>query len=153
MKHEYLNTTSIDGKETCLRSLGRVQDVELVKDFMEFQFSDSVAVQDVHSGTITLGANPKARGTMWKYIKENWKIIHGRLSGNSVVLNVFFKESLTRFASHEQERDIAIFFKDKDTAAYDRGLIQVSDTIQGNASYKERDEELVLEWLVAHDYV
>lgn len=39
-----------------------------------------------------------------------------------------------------------------DTKGYDRGLVQVSDTVKANANYKERDQELVLEWLKVHGY-
>ncbi|KAA6410075.1 MAG: aminopeptidase 2 [Lasallia pustulata] len=152
VKHEYLNTNSVDGKEICLQSLGRVQSTDLVKEFLDFQFSDRVATQDAHTGAISLASNPKARYTLWQYIKENWDAVHKKLSGNSVVIDRFLKNSLLKFASHEVEKDITAFFKDKDTKGYDRGLIQVSDTVKGNANYKDRDEALILEWLKAHEY-
>ncbi|KAL8789622.1 MAG: hypothetical protein Q9213_001058 [Squamulea squamosa] len=152
VKDEYLNTTSIDGKEICLQALGRVQTTELVNDFMDFQFSDAVKVQDVHSGSIALAANSKARDALWQYIKDHWNTVYKKLSGNSVVLDRYLKNSLQKFASHEKEKDISDFFQDKDTKGFDRGLVQVSDTVRGNANYKERDEELVLEWLTAHGY-
>lgn len=152
VKDEYLNTTSVDGKEICLQSLGRVQSADLVKDFLDFQFSDKVAIQDTHTGALSLAANPKARYTLWQYVKENWEAVHKKLSGNSVVIDRFLKNSLQKFASHEVEKDIAAFFKDKDTKGYDRGLVQVSDTVKGNANYKERDEGLIIEWLKAHEY-
>lgn len=78
--------------------------------------------------------------------------MHKKLSGNPVVLDRYLKTTLAKFASHQIEKDIATFFKDKDTKGYDRGLVQVSDTVKANASYKERDEAVVLEWLKAHDY-
>ncbi|KAI4242677.1 MAG: hypothetical protein L6R40_003898 [Gallowayella cf. fulva] len=152
VKQEYLNTSSIDGKEICLQALGRVQTPELVKDFMDFQFSDAVKVQDVHSGSIALAANPKARDALWEYIKEHWDIVYKKLSGNSVVLDRYLKNSLQKFASYDKEKDIAQFFESKDTKGFDRGLVQVSDTVRGNAKYKERDEQLALEWLGAHGY-
>ena len=153
VQEEYLTTTSIDGKETCLIALGKVQTTDLVNDFLDFQFSDQVAIQDVHTGSVSLAANSKVRNELWKYIKENWTAVHEKLSANIVATDRYFKTTLSRFASHEIERDIAAFFKDKDTKGYDRGLVQVSDTVRGNASYKERDEQLVLEWLKAHEYV
>ncbi|KAL8970817.1 MAG: hypothetical protein Q9183_001347 [Haloplaca sp. 2 TL-2023] len=152
VKREYLDNTSIDGKEICLQALGRVQTTELINDFMGFQFSDHVKVQDVHSGSIALAANSKARDALWQYIKEHWDVIHGKLSGNSVVLDRYLKNSLQKFASHEKEKDIASFFDKKDTKGFDRGLVQVSDTVRSNANYKERDEDLLLEWLKAHGY-
>ncbi|KAL8712788.1 MAG: hypothetical protein Q9220_002996 [cf. Caloplaca sp. 1 TL-2023] len=152
VKNEYLSTTSIDGKEICLQALGRVQTPDLVNDFLDFQFSDNVKVQDAHSGSIALAANSKARDVLWQYIKDHWEAVHGKLAGNSVVLDRYLKNSLQKFASHEKEKDIAEFFKDKDTKGFDRGLVQVADTVRGNANYKERDEMLVLEWLKTHGY-
>ena len=152
VKQEYSQTTSIDGKEICLQSLGRVQTPALAKDFLNFLFSDKVAVQDVHSGGASLAANPKARGVLWEYIKDNWEAVHKKLAGNSVVLDRFLRMSLSKFASHDVERDIAQFFSAKDNRGYDRSLGVISDTVRGNANYKERDEKLILEWLSAHGY-
>ena len=152
VKEEYLNTTSIDGQEICLQALGQVQSPELVKNFLDFQFSDNVKVQDTHSGSIALAANSKARDILWQFIKDNWDALCTKLAGNSVILDRYVRTSLEKFASYEKEKDIMNFFKDKDTSGFDHGLVQVSDTIRGNANYKERDKALVLEWLEAHDY-
>ena len=152
LKNEYQSTNSIDGKEICLQAMGRVQSAELAHDFLNFQFSDKVAVQDVHSGSIALAANPKTREEMWKYVKENWSAVHKKLASNSVVLDRYLKQSLSKFASFDVEQDIKSFFENKDTKGYDRGLVQVSDAVKGNASYKKRDEKLVQEWLEAHGY-
>ena len=132
--------------------MGRVQSPALVRDFMDFQFSDDVATQDKHSGSVSLANNSSARGEMWAYIKSHWHKIHEQLSGNSVVLNRYVKMSLQSFASHEIGQDIKHFFADKDTKGYDTGVAQVLDTITRNANYKGRDEKLALEWLQAHGY-
>jgi len=153
VQEDYLSTKSIDGKETCLLALGKVQTTALASAFLDFQFSDKVAIQDMHTGSISLAANSKVRNALWEYIKQHWETVHQKLSGNPVVLDRYIKTTLSKFASHEVERDIAAFFEDKDTKAYDRGLVQVSDTVKANASYKERDEAIVLEWLKAHEYV
>lgn len=153
VKNEFLQTTSVDGKEICLVSLGRVQMPELAQDFIEFVFSDKVPLQDKHSGTASLAANPKARLHLWRYIKDHWDSVHGTLAGNFVVLDRLLKMSLKQFASHEIEREIASFFKDKDNRGYDRSLGVIADTIRSNANYKERDEQLVQEWLNAHGYL
>lgn len=150
---EYTNTTSIDGKETCLLALGKVQSTDLVNSFLDFQFSDKVALQDVHTGSVSLAANSKVRNALWEFIKENWDTVSKKLSASGVVMDRYLKTCLSKFASHDVERDIAAFFQDKDTKGYDRGLVQVSDTVKANANYKERDEALVLEWLKAHDYI
>ncbi|KAL6720210.1 hypothetical protein ACLMJK_002131 [Lecanora helva] len=149
---EYKNTTSIDGKETCLMALGKVQTLDLAEDFLNFQFSSAVAAQDLHTGSISLANNPQVRTALWNYIKQNWDTVYKKLSVNPVVMDRYLKTTLSKFASHEVERDIDTFFKDKDTKGYDRGLVQVADTIKANAIYRERDEDIVVEWLKAHGY-
>ena len=151
VQHEYLTTTSVDGKEITLQSMGQVQTAELAKDYLAFGF-DKVATQDVHSVGVSLANNSKVRETVWQYVKENWPMLRDRLGGNKVVLERFLRTCLQKYASFEIEKDIEQFFKDKDNTGYDRGLAVVSDTIKGNAKYRERDVELVREWLTAHGY-
>lgn len=133
-------------------ALGKVQTTDLVTSFLDFQFSDQVALQDVHTGSVSLAANSKVRNVLWQYIKENWDAVSKKLSASSVVMDRYLKTCLSKFASHEIEKDIAAFFKDKDTKGYDRGLVQVSDSVKANANAKERDEALVLQWLKSYDY-
>lgn len=152
LRHEYNTTTSADGKEICLQSMGQVQTPELAREHLAFAFSD-VATQDVHTVGGSLAANSQVRDEVWKYTKENWAAIHERLGGNPVVLERFLRMGLQRFTSLETQKEIEAFYKDKDTRGFDRGLAVVGDTITGNAKYLERDLEVVREWLKAHGYV
>jgi aminopeptidase N len=153
IKNEYLTTTSIDGREITLQSLGKVQTPELAQEYLQFGFSGKVAIQDVHSVGVSLANNAKVRNEVWEYIKANWDMIYERLSGNMVVLERFVRMCLQKFASSEVEKDIERFFKDKDNTGYDRGLAVVGDTIKGNARYRESDGEIIREWLSAHGYL
>lgn len=152
VKEEYLRTDSVDGKEICLSAMGRTKDPALVEDYLNFVFSDKVAIQDIHNGAVSLAANAKMRHLLWEYIKTNWAFVEGRLSSNNVVFERFIRMGLSKFADHRIGDDIANFFSDKNTGAYARALVIVSDNIRTNASYKERDESLALEWLRAHGY-
>lgn len=152
VQEEYLRTDSVDGKEICLAAMGRTRDPALVKDYLDFVFSDKVAIQDLHGGAVSLANNARMRHLLWEYIKTNWAAVEGRLSSNNVVFERFVRMGLSKYADHQMADDIAAFFKDKNTGAYDRALVIVSDNIRTNASYKERDEALTLEWLRAHGY-
>ncbi|KAI9041713.1 M1 family metallopeptidase [Aspergillus affinis] len=152
VKEEYLQTDSVDGKEICLAALGRATSAELVEDYLNFVFSDKVAIQDVHNGAVSLAANSKARHLLWQYMRNNWEMVASRLSANNVVFERFVRMGLSKFADHQIGSDIASFFEKQDTSAYDRALVIVSDSIRTNARYKERDEALILEWLRAHKY-
>lgn len=112
----------------------------------------AVSVQDVHSGAMALSANGKTRYTLWECIKENWETVHGKLSGNMVVLDRFVRVSLNKFADESVETEIASFFEGRDNRGYDRSLGVISDTIRGNALYYRREERLLLEWLNAKGY-
>lgn len=154
VKKFYLTTTSVDGKEIGLQSLGRVQTSELATELLDFAFSDRVAVQDRHSPAIALAANSKTRLAVWEYVKANWdEKVFATLSGNMVVLERFLRSALNKYASFDVKNDIEKFFAGKDQRGYDRGLAVVKDTITGAAKYKERDEGLVREWLKAHGYL
>jgi aminopeptidase N len=154
VKHYFHTTTSTDGKEIALQSMGRVQTAQLARDFLDFMFSPAVAVQDIHSAATSLAQNSKTRGPLWEYIKERWdNKVFPTLSGNMVVLERFLKCSLNRFASFEVERDIQKFFEGKDKRGYDRGLGVIVDTITAAAKYKERDAALVREWLRTYGYL
>jgi aminopeptidase N len=150
---EYLNTTSVDGKEIALQGLGRVQSTELAREYLKWSFSGAVATQDLHTPSRALALNSKTKLEVWHFIKENWSMLRERLGGNMVVLERYLRMSLNRFSSFEVEKDIADFFKDKDNAGYDRGLAVVSDTIKGRARYAQHDLEVVREWLSAHGYM
>lgn len=153
VKHEYLNTTSVDGKEIALQAMGKVQSKELAKEYLDWSFGGAVATQDLHSPASALAANAKTRPAVWEFIKANFPMLRERLGGNMVVLERFLRMSLSKFASFEIEKDIEAFFKDEDQNGFDRGLAVVSDTIKGNARYRQHDLEIIREWLSAHGYI
>ncbi|RAH48551.1 M1 family metallopeptidase [Aspergillus brunneoviolaceus CBS 621.78] len=152
VKEEYLRTDSVDGKEICLGALGRTKNPELVRDYLDFVFSDKVAIQDIHNGAVSLASNSSTRHLLWEYMKAHWDMVESRLSTNNVVFERFVRMGLSKFADHTIEAEISAFFQDKDTSAYDRALVIVADSIRTNLHYKDRDEGLVLEWLQVHGY-
>jgi aminopeptidase N len=154
VQNEYLTTSSVDGKEICLQSMGRVQTPELAQEFLSFIFSDKVAMQDKHSGTIVLSANAKVRIEVWKFIRDNWDSkVHPTLSGNLVVLERFLRFGLNKFADDKVADEIQAFFAKKDNRGYDKGLYVIDDTIRSMAKYRTRDEKIVREWLGAKGYL
>lgn len=154
IQHEFLTTSSIDGKEICLRSLGHVQTPDLARKVLNFIFSDKVAMQDKHSGVIVLAGNSKVRPEVWNFIRDNWdSAIYPTLAGNLVVLERFLRMGLSKFADEKIADEIATFYKEKDNRGYDQGLKVIDDTIRSHAKYKNRDEKVVREWLQANGYV
>lgn len=153
VKEEYRATKSPDGKEVCLAAMGRTKDKALAQDLLNFVSSDEVMVQDCHVGPMTIAANNDTRQEVWKFTKAEWdgKMMRVRKSAN-VVVDRWMRTGMNQFSEREIDQDIQSFFKDKDTSAFDRALAQSSDFIQANATYKERDEKVLLEWLKANGY-
>ncbi|KAL3713102.1 hypothetical protein TMatcc_001805 [Talaromyces marneffei ATCC 18224] len=152
VKNEFLQTDSVDGKEICLSSLGRTRNPELIQQYLDFIFSDKVSIQDMHTGAASLAVNPIGRYALWQYIKTNFTAVSARLSANNIVYDRFVRLGLSKFSDVAIADDIAKFFEDKDTGAFERTLVILSDSIRANARYKERDEQLLLEWFQAHGY-
>ncbi|KAF2203294.1 hypothetical protein GQ43DRAFT_479165 [Delitschia confertaspora ATCC 74209] len=154
VKNEYKHTTSIDGREICLQSMGRVQTPELAQEFLKFVFSPEVALQDKHSGTASVATNAKVRYELWKYVRNNWdSTVYPLMSGNMVVLERFLRFGLNKFADAAVADEIQQFFADKDVRGYDKGLAVVDDTIRSLAAFKKRDEQVVREWLSERGYL
>jgi aminopeptidase N len=153
VKNEYLVTTSIDGREIALQSLGKVQTAELAREYLQFGFSNKVAIQDVHSVGVSLANNSEVRGEVWRYTKANWDMIRERLGCKMVVLERFVRLSLQEFASFEIGNDIEGFFETKDNIGYDRALAVVGDTIKSNARYRDSNAETTREWLLDYGYL
>jgi len=152
VKAEFLRTTSVDGKEIAIQALGRSKNYDNALSLLEFVTSDSVPPQDAHSGIIAVAANTETRKAAWEFTKTNWPRVYKRLGGTSVVIDRWIKNGLVNYSDTAIRDDIAEFFKDKDTGSFSRSLVIISDTITGNANYKQRDEAQLLEWLKSHGY-
>jgi len=152
MKAEFKKTTTVDGKEICIQALGRSKNPDLAWDLLEFVISEEVPAQDSHGGIVAVSNNNETRTVAWEFTKKNWERVEKRLGGTGIVIDRWIKMGLPKFSDIAIRDDIAEFFKDKNTAAFNRSLVIVSDAITGNANYKQRDEEQLLEWLKAHGY-
>lgn len=152
VKNSYRTTTSVDGKEICLVAMGRTKHHDLAQDLLAFNCSE-VATQDAHNVPAAIGANNKTRIEVWKFIQAEWDGKLSRVrSSSTVILDRWVKFALNGFSDLAVSDEIRAFFKDKDQSGFDRSLAQALDNIEANASYRERDEKVLLEWLQAHGY-
>ncbi|RYP44085.1 hypothetical protein DL768_009409 [Monosporascus sp. mg162] len=156
LRKEWYTTSSIDGKEVCLSSLGHVRDPELIsKSLLPFLFdssSESVPAGDMHTLGSSLASNLVARPLLWQYLQDNWAKATSKMS-NPVVLDRFVKISLNKFTDAKYVDEIEAFFADKDTASFDRTLETAKDAVRGRAAYRARDAKVIKEWLSANGYL
>ncbi|CAG9938791.1 unnamed protein product [Clonostachys rosea f. rosea IK726] len=157
LKKEWFETKSIDGKLLCL-VLGLTKDVELLKSsVIPFNYntsppSDAVPNADMHALAASLARNSSARNLHWDFLKNHWDAIVSKI-GNPIVVDRLVKVSLKSFTDESFVDDIAKFFADKDTTAFNRSLGTVQDSIRGRAAYKKRDSAALKEWLGANNYI
>ena len=71
---------------------------------------------------------------------------------NPVILDRFVRLTLGRFTEAKYLDEIDNFFKDKDTASFNRTLEQVKDNVRGRVTYRQRDTSIIKEWLEANKY-
>jgi aminopeptidase N len=160
LKKEWFTTKSIDGKEVALSAIGSARDRDLIlKTILPLNFnksppaaaSESVPPSDMHVLAASLSANSAGRDLQWTYLRKHWDETVVKL-GNSVVVDRFVNSTLSKFADTAVIDEIDAFFKDKDTAAFNRTLETVKDKIRGRAAYRERDTAALREWLSANGH-
>ena len=132
--------------------MGRIENTKLLPEYLSLLF-DEVPTQDMHTGATALATNSTTRPGLWKHIQTNFDLIKEKLGANMTVFDRFLSRSLEHFNDRETEKEIAKFFEGRDNKGYDRTLNVVSDKIKGGAAYKERDAEVIIEWLKTHRYV
>ncbi|KAH8677603.1 peptidase family M1 [Xylariales sp. PMI_506] len=155
LKKESALTKSVDGREMCITAVGYIRDADLINNkVIPFLFgteSDSVPPADIHALGSVLSTNLVARPLLWRYIQDNWNSVQAK-APNPTVLERFLRMTLNKFTDVKYVDEIDAFFKDKDTAGYDRTLEQAKDAIRGRAAYRQRDAAALKEWLTTHGY-
>jgi len=90
---------------------------------------------------------------LWEFVKENWDmIVYPQLGENTASLERWLRFVLSQYCDFNVEKQVAAFFKDRDTGGYDIGLKVARDNIIGAAKYKARDEDRIKEWLKVNGY-
>jgi len=151
--NEYLQVASPDGKEITLQALGRSKNLENIKDYLSKMISEHIPTQNTHYVSSSLSINNEAKPHLWEFVKEKWDDIHKLLSGNMVLLDRFVRVSLNKFADEKTLQEMTEFFEGKDQRGYDRAVRVAIDTVQGNITWKNRDEKILEEWLQAKGYM
>lgn len=159
---EWVNTTTIDGKEICLTVLGHTKDLKIVESdilpILSEAPSNSTRAKGVPPGDMqflvtSLADNPTARLLQWAWIKTHWSSIEMKIGKNSSLLDRIVGAVLQTLTDASTLTEIESFFKDKDTTAFARALEVSKDRIKGRARYLQRDHKKLKEWLTANGYV
>jgi aminopeptidase 2 len=90
---------------------------------------------------------------LWAWFKENYDSLVKKLPPGLSMLGSVVAMCTSNFTSFEQAKEVAEFFKDKDTKGFDRAVAQTMDSIAAKASWVERDAKDVEEWLKKAGYL
>ena len=154
IKAAYAEITSIDGKEAILTSLGQATTPQLAREYLDFAFNDNVETQDLACVIDGLAENHSCdvREVLWYVIKERWPRIESLYEGSLGIFEPLLTRSLETLVSEDIADDVKLFFSDKDTEEYAQGLAVGMESIVWRARYRERDSQVVRDWLQANGF-
>lgn len=149
----YRNSSNGDERNTCLRSLGRAKQPELIKRTLGLLFSSDVKDQDIYMPVIGLRAHPEGIEALYEYMETNWDLIYKKLPPTLSMLGTMINIMTSGFTSQKQLDRVEKFFADKNNNGYDQSLNQSLDGVRSKISWLGRDREDVAAWVKSNGYV
>ncbi len=128
----YQNSSLIDQKLAALGALGESKDAEIVKRALELTKDEKIVrPQDVIYITRTAGSNPYGRRLTWDFFTKNYGFFYGRY-GQGGAISLFGRlvsSSCDNFTSEADAQIVEKFYEGKETASYNRTLLQSLERI------------------------
>lgn len=112
---EYRTAKDADERNTALRSLGRVQDDNLIKRTLTLPLSDDVKAQDVYLPIAALRNDPKGIEALWDWMKANWEPLQEKCPPALTMLGSMVQICTSGFTHEDQLEDVTRWFKGKST--------------------------------------
>ncbi|KAF2163316.1 hypothetical protein M409DRAFT_68591 [Zasmidium cellare ATCC 36951] len=153
LREAYTNSNAPDTREIIVEAMSVVQTPELTHKCLTWALQGGMTSSDTSDLMTELAKNPAARETVWVFMREHWTSILERLGGSSAVMEPLIRSTLQTFTTRERREEVEAFFTGKDTTGYTRGLAIALERIGINAAYRERDGEVVRDWLEENDYL
>jgi aminopeptidase N len=132
-----------------LEALGNVQDEALLRQYLTFVFTPgNVRDQDLAPGLISAANSPMGLNVLWKFYKENWKVIYERMSGVVFVFYDSLSLTLTNFKTKEMAQEVQNFFADQPISGIERTISQVTEAINAKANQLASITESLNDWFM-----
>ncbi|QUC19046.1 uncharacterized protein UV8b_03287 [Ustilaginoidea virens] len=148
----YRASSSSDERNTCLRSLGRANQPELIKRTLGLLFGPDVKDQDVYMPVIGLRTHAEGIESLFEWMEARWDLVYEKLPPGLSMLGSMVNIMTSGFTSREQLARVDKFFEGKNVSGYDQSLAQSRDAIQSKISWLERDRDDVAAWVKANGY-
>ncbi|KAG6104992.1 hypothetical protein E4U31_001675 [Claviceps sp. LM219 group G6] len=148
----YHASTSSDERNTCLRSLGRAKNPELIKKTLGLLFSPGVKDQDIYMPVVGLRSHPEGIKALYNWMEANWALLYEKLPPGLSMLGSMVNIMTSGFTSQEQLDRVDKFFEGKNTNGYDQSLAQSRDAVLSKIAWLRRDGQDVADWIKANGY-
>ncbi|KAG5918825.1 hypothetical protein E4U53_004050 [Claviceps sorghi] len=148
----YYSSSNSDERNTCLRSLGRAKQPELIKRTLGLLFSPGVKDQDIYMPIVGLRTHTEGINALYDWMESNWALLYERLPPALSMLGSVVNIMTSGFTSKAQLDRVDKFFEGKNTNGYDQSLAQSRDAVLSKISWLGRDREDVAAWVKANGY-
>ncbi|KAJ1956831.1 hypothetical protein EC988_001145, partial [Linderina pennispora] len=142
---------SEDHRMAALGAMACTSDCDRMWETLDYALSEHVLPQDLN---IVIGfmvsANHHSKHVVWKWFTANYQRILDRLGECSALLGYVVKTTVGDFCTLDMADTIEDWFKNKQTAAFDRSLPQALEFIRIRANWHDRDFEDVTKWFQAN---
>lgn len=139
--------TNIPGEQLALSAaLCSVEDEGLLERSLGLIGAGEVRLQDARFWIAYALRNRLHKQKSWNWIKQNWQWI-GDNYGQEKEIDYFLRYSAAGFASEQHYRDYSEFFSLANIYGSERAFEQGKETILWQNAWRERDNQLIGDWL------
>lgn len=142
----YRSSTLQEERNRLAGAMCRFEQVPLMKRTLNFLFSKEVRDQDTPLLLAVLASNNKARDLVWKFVKDNWRVISDKYQGGPFVSRII-TETTSDFDTNEMAKDVERFFKKNKVPGAERVIAQAIERIKSNAAWKKTAAKSVSRFL------
>lgn len=148
----FLDTdNSPDVRNSALVMLGSSRDANLIQRSLKMLESKDVKDQDIMYPIMGLSTHKEGIEAAFAFLKDNYTMIDKRVPNAVGSLKSTVVALMTQgFTSLDKVHEIEAFFKEKDTKAFDKRLLQVLDGIRGKSQWVSRDKGDVEQFLAKY---
>lgn len=141
----YLNEPMQEEKDRIFRALCFFKDKKLIKQTLDFAFSDKVRSQDQFKAISFVFGNSLGKEIAWEYVKRNWKIIAEKFQGGHLYSR--FIQPAALFTDKKYAVELEKFFKKESHEGLERTIAQIVEQIYSNDLWINRDRKSIADAL------
>jgi len=141
---QYVSTRSPEEKAKFLAAMGEFTDPELLKQTLDFAFSDKVKSQDLRYLWATIGSNANARGILLKWFEENWQKAE-KHKESAAIFKFLLEALITVHLGKEKEVELATFLE-AHKVGYKMTVAKSLERLRRNTAFLENNKEILVNY-------